>query len=178
MAPHMISTSAWAALSFALAGVCFLAGYRLGDDNRADKCERLIQAQERQRASETAAALARAQEAAIKAAQSMAAQRAAASQRLKEARREIDRLAAGRECLSGALRVRISDAAAGVTDNLPEDPGPSARAAAEPAADPGDGIASTDADVAAWALDVASAYEECRARIDAIRQWDQVTHGR
>lgn len=174
----MMSTSAWAALSFALAGACFLAGYRLGDDNRGAQCEQLIQSQERQRAQEAAAALAKAQEAAFVAAQSLTAQRAAASQRLKEARREINRLAAGRECLSGALRVRISDAAAGATDNLPEGPGAAARAAAEPASDPGHGIASTDADVAAWALDVASAYDECRARIDAIRQWDQVTHGR
>jgi len=37
---------------------------------------------------------------------------------------------------------------------------------------------STDADIAGWILDVASLYEACRARIDALRQWDEVTHGR
>jgi hypothetical protein len=49
-----------------------------------------------------------------------------------------------------------------------------ASAHAAPATDTGD---STDADVAGWIIDAASLYEQCRARIDAIRQWDAVTNG-
>jgi hypothetical protein len=37
---------------------------------------------------------------------------------------------------------------------------------------------TTDTDLAGWILDAASLYEQCRARIDALRQWDEVTHGR
>jgi cell division protein FtsB len=37
---------------------------------------------------------------------------------------------------------------------------------------------TTDTDLAGWILDAASLYEACRARIDALRQWDEVTHGR
>ena len=31
---------------------------------------------------------------------------------------------------------------------------------------------STDSDLAAWALDTMTLYQTCRARIDALRQWD------
>jgi hypothetical protein len=38
---------------------------------------------------------------------------------------------------------------------------------------------TTDADLAVWILDAAALYEQCRARLDALRQWnDEVSHGR
>ncbi|WP_162860577.1 hypothetical protein [Pseudothauera hydrothermalis] len=118
--------------------------------------------------------LARAQEAEASAAARLAERQAAFNKRLKEVKNEIYSLATGRECLSGALRLRLNAALA--ADDLPARPGGSRAAAAEPPADPGDSQAvSTDADIAGWILDAARLYDDCRARIDAIRHWDEVT---
>ncbi|MGE4366510.1 hypothetical protein [Thermomonas sp.] len=81
----------------------------------------------------------------------------------------------GRACLSADARRVLHRAPAFAAVPAPA-AGPAAAGPAA-AADPGD-RASTDADLAGWALDVAALYEQCRARIDAIRQWDEVTHGR
>jgi hypothetical protein len=79
----------------------------------------------------------------------------------------------GRPCLSADARGMLQQSPAfGL--QLPTATGSAASAAPAAAADPGD---STDADVAAWIIDAAALYEQCRARIDAIRQWDEVTNG-
>jgi len=81
----------------------------------------------------------------------------------------------GRACLSADARRVLHRAPAFAAVPAPA-AGPAAAGPAA-AADPGE-RASTDADIAGWALDAAALYEQCRARIDAIRQWDEVTHGR
>ena len=116
-------------------------------------------------AEKTTALLARAQDADRAAAARLAAQKTAFDKRLKEVRNEIYSLSTGRECLSGALRLRLNSAIAG--DDLP------ARAGG---ADPAAAAAADDTAVAAWALDAVRHYDECRARLDAIRQWDAMTY--
>lgn len=69
----------------------------------------------------------------------------------------------------GLLNATIADASA-----VPAPAGEPAHTDAAAAADPG----ATEADIAGWAADAIALYGECRARIDAIRQWDEVTHGR
>lgn len=81
----------------------------------------------------------------------------------------------GRACLSADARRVLHRAPAFAAVPAPA-AGPAAAGPAA-AADPGE-RASTDADIAGWALDAAALYEQCRARIDAIRRWDEVTHGR
>ncbi|TCT25918.1 hypothetical protein [Thermomonas haemolytica] len=81
----------------------------------------------------------------------------------------------GRVCLSADARRVLHRAPAFAAVPAPA-AGPAAAGPAA-AADPGE-RASTDADIAGWALDAAALYEQCRARIDAIRRWDEVTHGR
>lgn len=51
--------------------------------------------------------------------------------------------------------------------------GSTAPANATASANTGD---STDTDIAGWIIDAAALYEQCRARIDAIRQWDEMTN--
>lgn len=128
-------------------------------------------------AENTARLLSRAQDAQAQAARRLAAQQAAFEHRLKEARSEVYRLTTGRECLAPALRLRLN-AALGHAERLPAPAGAADAAAAESAADSGHGRASTDADLAHWILDAASRYDDCRARIDALREWSEVTHGR
>lgn len=169
----------WAAVTVALAAAAGLGGYRMAADRgeaRRMQCERNRAEEARLAAAQAAALLRRSQQAEARAAAQLADARAAYDRKLKETRNEIARLATGRECLAPALRLRL-EAAIADPDGLPEGARDAARPAAEPAADPGDGRAATDADVARWALDVARAYEECRARIDAIGRWDAMTHG-
>ncbi|RPE72523.1 hypothetical protein EDC62_0214 [Tibeticola sediminis] len=133
---------------------------------RLARCEAGRAEDARAAAERTAALLARAQDADRAAAEKLAAQKAAFDKRLKEVRREIYSLSTGRECLSGALRLRLNRAIAGA-DDLPARPGGADPAAPEPA---------DDTAVAQWIANAASAYDDCRARIDAIRHWDEVTH--
>ncbi|TCS69750.1 hypothetical protein EDC61_11950 [Sulfuritortus calidifontis] len=72
----------------------------------------------------------------------------------------------------GLLNARLSDA-----DDMPARASEPDRAASESPADPGQsGV--TEADLGGWIAGVIGAYDACRARIEAIRQWDEVTHGR
>ncbi|MCR6497070.1 hypothetical protein LJB71_13125 [Thermomonas sp. S9] len=80
----------------------------------------------------------------------------------------------GRVCLSADARRVLHRAPAFAAVPAPA-AGPAATGPAT-AADPGE-RASTDADIAGWALDAAALYEQCRARIDAIRQWDEQVNG-
>jgi hypothetical protein len=88
-------------------------------------------------------------------------------------RHDIQTATTGRPCLSADARSVLQQSPAfGI--KLPTATGGAASAAPAVAADLGD---STDADVAAWIIDAADLYEQCRARIDAIRKWDEVTNG-
>lgn len=75
--------------------------------------------------------------------------------------------------LSGSAR-GLLNAAIAAPGGLPEAASEPARADAESSADPG----ATEADIAGWAADAIALYGECRARLDALREWDEVTHGR
>jgi hypothetical protein len=82
-------------------------------------------------------------------------------------RHDLQTATTGRPCLSADARGLLHQSPAfGL--KLPKATGGSASAPAAPAADPGD---STDADVAGWVLDASALYEQCRARIDALRDW-------
>lgn len=190
--------STWPLLTGALltAAAGFAGGFALAErladgriakmEARRIKCEQAREADARAAAEQAAQLLARAQGAEAEAAARLAAQQSAFERRLKEVRSEIYRLTTGRECLSGALRLRLN-AAISSPGGLSADTGAAAHAAAGTAADPGissppgrrdGGEGATDSDIAGWIVDVAGLYEQCRARIDALREWDKVTHGR
>jgi cell division protein FtsB len=116
-------------------------------------------------------------EAAQKAADAAIAQRDARIQSLDAANRrirdELKTATTGRPCLSADARSVLQQSPAfGI--KLPASAVGHASAAPAVTADPSD---STDADVAGWIIDATDLYEQCRARIDAIRQWDEVTNG-
>jgi hypothetical protein len=119
-------------------------------------------------------------EAASRAADAVIAQRDARIAELDAAtrrlRHDLATVTTGRACLSAAARRVLHDAPAFAGPDVPAPASSTAGATAASAADSGD---STDADVAGWIIDAASLYEACRARIDALRQWDaQVNPGR
>ena len=181
----------WPLLAGAIltAGAGFAGGYALAGrlaegriakaEARRIECEHARERERREAAEQAAQLLARAQDAEAEAARRLAQAQAATRQRLEDARREVFALATGRPCLSDAVRLRLN-AAIAAADGLPAGAGGAADAAAEPAAAAGHGDGariSTDADVAGWALDAAALYEQCRARLDAIRHWDAMTFG-
>ena len=93
-------------------------------------------------------------------------------------RNDLKQATTGRPCLSGDAR-RVLHGATAFGPRLSAPAGEPARADAGASADPGQPAESSDADVAGWIVDAAALYEECRARIDAIRQWsDEVSNGR
>jgi hypothetical protein len=79
----------------------------------------------------------------------------------------------GRPCLSADARGLLQQSPA-FRIGLSAPTGSASPTTTSPASDPGD---STDADIAGWILDASALYEQCRARIDALRQWYEVTHG-
>lgn len=101
-------------------------------------------------------------------------QLAANNRRLKET---LHALPTSSRCGLSAPARGLLNRALDAGDDLPAraagpDPAPAA-AAADPA-EP-----TNEADLGAWIADAISAYDGCRARIDAIRQWDgEVSHGR
>jgi len=115
----------------------------------------------------TAALMKRAEDAEGRAARSLAEARASVNRRIQEAKREAYELAGSGCGVSGALRLRLNAA----IGDVPAGAGHAAGADASAAADSG------EREVAQWVLDAAQRYEECRARIEAIRQWDAGTHG-
>jgi hypothetical protein len=102
-------------------------------------------------------------------------------------RHELQAATTGRACLSAdARRLLQQSPAFGTT--VPQTTGGTLATPAAPATDSplpspsgrgagGEGD-TTDTDIAQWILDVAGLYEQCRARIDALRKWDEVTYGR
>lgn len=102
-----------------------------------------------------------------------------AEQQAEELKNELKNYTTGRDCLSaGALRL-LQPAAVGKQRMLEGAKGVDP-AAAGFAANPGDRneAASTDADIAGWINAASKLYEQCRARIDAIGQWDAGLNGR
>jgi hypothetical protein len=88
-------------------------------------------------------------------------------------RHDIQSATTGRSCLSADARWLLQQSPA-FRLGLSAPTGSTLAAPAAAAADSGD---SSDADVAGWILDAAALYEQCRARLDAIRRWDELTHG-
>lgn len=79
--------------------------------------------------------------------------------------------------LAGPRLRLLNDAlAAAAGAGLPAPAAEPARAAAAAAADPGDApapaAAAGEAELALWIAGVIGQYEECRARLEAIREWD------
>jgi hypothetical protein len=106
-------------------------------------------------------------------------------------RHDLQSATTGRPCLSADARGLLQQSPA-FRLGLSPPTGLSLAAPAAPAADSlyplsparggegrGEGVGydTTDADIAGWILDAASLYEQCRARLDAIRRWDELTHG-
>jgi hypothetical protein len=82
-------------------------------------------------------------------------------------RHDLQTATTGRPCLSADARGLLQQSPA-FSLKLPTATVGHASAAPAVAADPSD---STDADVAEWIVDAAALYEQCRARIDALRDW-------
>lgn len=172
------------------AAIGFACGYALKgrlDDGAIARAEaavaqcRAASADFQRRAAEDAAArLAAAQDAerqAVHALHATQSRLAATEKRLKES---LYALPTAQSCgLSGAAR-GLLNASIVAGDDLPARASEPDAAAAQPAADPGEPV--TEADLGGWIAAAISAYDECRARIDAIRQWDVdvsgVAHGR
>jgi hypothetical protein len=94
-------------------------------------------------------------------------------------RHDLQATTTGRPCLSADARGLLQQSPA-FSLKLPTTTGSALAAPAAVAADSGQFASdSTDTDLAGWILDAAALYEQCRARIDAIRQWDdEVIRGR
>jgi cell division protein FtsB len=88
-------------------------------------------------------------------------------------RDELKTATTGRPCLSADARsvLQQSPAFSATVPAPTVGPAPATSSASENSGD------STDADVAGWIIDASALYEQCRARVDAIRQWDEVTNG-
>lgn len=138
------------------------------------ECQLARERDARAAAEETARRLAAAQDAeraAVHALETTKNRLATTEQRLKESLRALPTAHA---CgLSGAARGMLNRAIAG--DDLPAGAAESDRADGKALPDSG---GSSEAAIGFWIADAISAYDECRARIDAIRQWDEVTYGR
>lgn len=171
----------------ALVAVCLASGFaggyalkgRLADADIA-RLQAAHAAQQQAAAEDAARRLAAAQDAeraAVHALQATKTRLTDTQRRLKETLYGLP--TAGRCGLSGPAR-GLLNAAIAAPGGLPAGSGEPAHADAEPAADPGatGATGATEADIAGWAADAIALYGECRARIDAIRQWDEVTHGR
>ena len=173
------SATPWPLLAVAL--LCTAAGFAGGyalKDRLADADIARLQAAhaaERQAAAEDAARrLAAAQDAeraAVHALQATKTRLADTQRRLKET---LYGLPTASSCgLSGPAR-RLLNATIADASAVPAPASEPARADAGASADPG----ADEAGVGSWIADAIALYGECRARIDALRQWDEVTHGR
>jgi len=172
----MVLVTRWLVVCAMCAAVGFAAGYTW--ENRARKSEvaqiradiarrEAVAAEESRRQIEAAT---RAMDAALAEKDRRLLDLDATNRRL---RHELRVAATGRPCLSSAARGLLQQSPAfGL--KLPKTPGGALAAPPTAAADPGD---STDADIATWILDAAALYQQCRDRLDAMRRWDELTHG-
>jgi prophage endopeptidase len=182
------------ALSAAVAIIAGIVGFTAGYtwENRARKSEvAQIRAEIAAREAAAAEEARRRIEAALKASDVAIAERDARLAELdtvnRRLRHDLKTATTGRPCLSADARGLLQQSPA-FRLGLSAPPGLSLAAPAAPAAysllpsPSGRGAGgegdTTDTDLAVWILDAASLYEACRARIDALRQWDEVTHGR
>ena len=104
----------------------------------------------------------------------------AAEQQAGNLKNELKNYTTGRDCLSADAR-RVLQPAQATKQRVPKSAASADPTAAGSAANPGDGnetTASTDADIAGWIADASKLYDQCRARIDAINQWDAGLDGR
>lgn len=165
----------------AIAMACFVAGYIIKGRIDAANIEHLhgeiahIEARyavERQAAAEEAArrlaAAEEAERAAVHALHATRTKLTATNRRLKEA---LNGLSTRNNCgMSDAAVSMLNNAIRGAAD-LPEGTAEPYPAAAGATADPARPAAS-EAAIGKWIAEAAALYDECRARIDAIRQWD------
>lgn len=172
------STAGIAALSALLAGGSgILVGWRYADalgDRRVALCN--------QRSADAVAASEAAARQRLHLAQ-VAADSALTAERLRvqaaittteELRHALRRATSDRACLGGAARRLLNQSPGIVAPGLPAGTGPAAAAAAAAAADSGDTASDTsEADTADWIARAAGQYEVCRARIDAIADWQR-----
>lgn len=165
----------------AVAAVClasgFAGGYALKDrlaDAEIARLQAAHAAQQQAAAEDAARRLAAAQDAeraAVHALQATKNRLTDTQRRLKETLYGLP--TADRCGLSGPAR-GLLNAAIADAGGLPAPAGEPAHTDAGASADPG----ADEAGVGSWIADAIALYGECRARIDAIRQWDEVTHGR
>lgn len=174
--PRILPGWLWAGVTLALMAGAGWAGYRHAaarGEAQVEACRAASAELQRRAAEEAAQRLAASQTAeaaAVRTLQATKTRLAAAEKRLKES---LYALPTAQSCglsadARGLLNARL---AAG---DLSESAGVADRADAGSSADSG----VAEAELGAWIADAISAYDECRARIDAIRQWDDVTHGR
>lgn len=100
-----------------------------------------------------------------------------AEKKNKEIQDELNKHTTGRDCLSADARRVLQQSPAFARQSMPQATGGAASAAAAAATDSLDRH-STDADIALWASEAGTLYEQCRARLDALRDWDQALNGR
>lgn len=172
----------WLLLLLALALCAVLRVQTLRAQQQLDAL-RLQVAQQRLRTEQQARAQVVQAAAAADAAVLAAQQRTTAALSIaSQLRHEIDRLASDRRpCLSAAT-VRVLERHPAFRPGVPARPGqPVAAAAAaslharEPERATSAAL-SSERDVATWALEAAGLYEQCRARLQAIAQWDADAH--
>ena len=174
--PHFIALAALTMVSFS-AGWLVKGKLDAAAIEKA-KGETLVCQIERERDARTAAEeaanrLAAAEAASIRLQRELSRRDADYRRKLQEARDALH--TTSRECLDPALRVRLNAAITGTGgDAVPASAAATGGAAAAAAADSG---SATDREVAEWALTVAQQYDVCRARIDAIRSWDEELNG-
>lgn len=145
--------------------------YRFTADSYQARIARIeaTHAAEKQAAAEGAARrLAAAQEAERAALHALHATKNTLAATRKKLKETLHALPTADRCgLSGPAR-GLLNRALDATASLPAHPAEPAPAPAAPAADPGAG----EGDVGGWIADAIAQYNECRARIDALRQWD------
>lgn len=184
----------WPAVAAAalLTGAGFAGGYALKKQLDAAEIARLKGDIARMEAAHAEDKRAAAEAAAARLAQSEAAARAvtlaldatkdrlaATRKRLKE---ELYALPTARGCGLSAGARGLLNAAIAEAGALPARAGASDRADAGLAADSGydaghDAGHVSEADLGGWIAEAAARYDECRARIDAIGQWDATVNG-
>lgn len=173
--PSLAIAIAGFASGYALKGV--LDGGRIARaEAQVEQCQRAREADARAAAEEAARRLSAAQSAERRAQLELQATKEKLHDTDRKLKQALSRAArADRVCLSADTR-RMLDDARGAADRVPETAGQPASNPAAAAADPG-GSASERA-IAEWVADAIRLYGECRARIDAIRRWDEETHGK
>jgi len=154
-------------------------GWRYADalgDERVARCN--------QRSADAVAAAERAARRRIEAAQ-VAGDAALLNERLRvesvtrtteELQHALNRVTSDRTCLGGAARRLLNRSPGIAAASLPARAGGAAAAVATATADPGI-VAGSDStserDTAAWIARAAGQYDACRARIDAVAEWQR-----